>query len=106
MLQTWSDVLTLSFQELWSGVIVFIPKLIVAVIIFIVGWIIAVALGKLISQIIRAFRVDRALQALGVEEPLTRAGFRLDSGAFLGGLVRWFLIIVFLVASLDVLGLS
>ncbi len=106
MLQTWSDVLTLSFQELWSGVIVFLPKLVVAVIIFIVGWVIAVALGKLISQITRAFRVDRALQALGVEEPLNKAGFRLDSGAFLGGLVRWFLIIVFLVASLDVLGLS
>jgi hypothetical protein len=106
MLQTWSDVLVVSFQQLWSGIIVFIPKLIIAVVIFIIGWVIAVALGKLITQIIRAFKVDKALQALGVEEPLARAGFRLDSGAFIGGLVRWFLIIVFLIAAIEVLGLS
>ncbi len=105
MLQTWGDVLTASFQQLWSGVIVFIPKVIIALVIFVVGWVIAVSLDKLISKAIRAFKVDKALQALGVEEPLARAGFRLDSGAFIGGLVRWFLIVVFLVASIDVLGL-
>jgi len=106
MLQTWSDVLAYTFQELWAGVIMFIPKLLVAVIIFIVGWVIAVALGKLVNQVVRAIRADKLFQALGAEEPLARAGFRLDTGAFIGGLVRWFLIIVFLVASIDVLGLS
>lgn len=106
MTQTWSDVLVLSFQDLWTGVISFIPKLLVAVIIFIIGWIIAVALGKLVSQLIRLFKVDKLFQALGAEEPLARAGFRLDTGAFVGGLVRWFLIVVFLIATIDVLGLS
>jgi len=106
MTQTWSDILVLSFQDLWTGVISFIPKLLVAVIIFIIGWIIAVALGKLVSQLIRLFKVDKLFQALGAEEPLARAGFRLDTGAFVGGLVRWFLIVVFLIATIDVLGLS
>ncbi|TSD01983.1 MAG: small-conductance mechanosensitive ion channel [Parcubacteria group bacterium Athens0714_24] len=95
-----------TFQELWAGTILFIPKLLVAVIIFIVGWVIAVALGKLVNQVVRAIRVDKLFQALGAEEPLAKAGFRLDTGAFIGGLVRWFLIIVFMVASIDVLGLS
>lgn len=84
----------------------FIPKFIIATIIFIIGWVIAVTLDKLVSRIIRSFKVDKALQSLGIEEPLARAGFRLDSGAFIGGLVRWFLIIAFLVASIDVLGLQ
>jgi len=106
MLQTWSDVLVAAFQQLWGGTIMFIPKLIIAVIIFIIGWVIAVALGKLIAQIIRAFKIDKGLQALGIEEPLVKAGFHLDSGAFLGGLVRWFFIIVFLMAAIEVLGLS
>jgi hypothetical protein len=35
-----------------------------------------------------------------------RAGFSLDSGAFLGMLVQWFFIVVFLMASLEVLGLT
>jgi len=106
MVQTWSQVLIASFQQLWEGVIGFIPQLIIALVIFIVGWVIAVALGRVVAQIVRAFKVDRALQALGAEETLSKAGFRLDAGAFIGGLVRWFFIIVFLVASIDVLGLS
>lgn len=106
LLQTWGDVLVASFQTLWEGVVSFVPLLIVALIVFIIGWIIAVAVGKVVAQIIRAVKVDRALQNLGVEEPLARAGFRLDSGAFVGGIVRWFFIIMFLLASLDVLGLT
>jgi hypothetical protein len=106
MTQTWGDVLIVSFQELWSGVITFIPKLLIAVIIFIIGWIIAVALGKLVNQIVRLFKIDKLFRAMGAEEPLAKAGFRLDTGAFVGGLVRWFLIVVFLVAALDVLELS
>lgn len=95
-----------SFQQLWGGVIMFIPKFLVAIIIFIIGWIIAVALEKLVVKIIRAFKVDKVFQSLGFEQPLQRAGFRLDIGAFIGGLIKWFLIIVFLVASIDVLGLT
>jgi len=105
-MQTWGDVLIGSFQQLWGGVIGFIPKLIIALIIFIAGWIIAVALGRLVSQIIRALKVDKVLQAIGAESALLKAGFKLDTGAFIGGLVRWFFIIVFLVAAIDVLGLD
>jgi len=104
--ETWGNVLLMSFQNLWDGVISFLPKLIVALIIFIAGWIIAVALGRLISQLIRTLKVDRALQAIGIEPVLSKAGFKLDTGMFIGGLIKWFFIIVFLVASVDVLGLS
>lgn len=106
LLQTWGDVLVASFQQLWLGVAQFVPRLIVAIIVFIIGWIIAVAIGKVVAQIIRAVKVDKALQGLGLEEPLSRAGFRLDAGAFVGSIVRWFFIIVFLVAAVDVLGLQ
>lgn len=106
LLQTWGDVLVASFQQLWTGVIGFIPQLVVALIIFIVGWVIALALDRVVTQIFRALKVDRALQGIGIEEPLLRAGWSLDSGAFVGGLVKWFVIIVFLVAAVDVLGLT
>src|SRR3989344_1832767 len=91
IVQTWGDVITTSFQELWGGVVSFVPQLIIALVVFIVGWVIAVALGKIISQVVKTLRVDSALGALGAEAPLSRAGLRLDSGAFVGGLVRWFL---------------
>ncbi len=91
---------------MWQGFIVFLPKLFGAVIIFIIGWIIAIALGKLIAQIIKAIKVDAVLAKLGFEEALLKAGLRLDSGAFVGTLVRWFLIIAFLLTAADILELT
>lgn len=98
--------MTQSFQGLWYGIINFVPNLVVAVVIFILGWMIGSVLGRLVAQIIKAIRVDSALESAGAADVLSRAGFKLDSGAFIGGLVKWFFIVVFLVASFDVLGLS
>lgn len=106
VLETWSEVLSASFQQLWLGVMAFIPKLFLSIVIFIIGWVIAVTLDKLVARVIRLFRVDKALQSISVDKYLERGGFHLDTGAFIGGLVKWFFIIAFLIAALDVLGLS
>lgn len=106
IIQTWGDILIASFQSMWQGFVVFLPKLFGAVIIFIIGWIIAIALGKLVAQIIKAVKVDAVLAKLGFEEALAKAGLRLDSGAFVGTLVRWFLIIAFLLTAADILELT
>ncbi|MEK7145025.1 MAG: hypothetical protein AAB794_04210 [Patescibacteria group bacterium] len=103
---TWADVLSQSFSNLFYGLVAFIPNLVVAVVIFVVGWLIGVGLGRVVAQIVNALRVDQALKPTGIESMLGRAGFELNSGKFLGMLVEWFFIIVFLVASLDVLGLT
>lgn len=106
LVQTWGDVLQYTFQELWGGTVMIVPKLVASIIIFLVGWLIAVALDKVVEQIVRALKVDVALKALGIEEPLGRAGFKLNSGAFIGGLVRWFVILTFVLAAVDVWGLT
>ncbi len=103
---TWADVLSQSFQNLFYGLVAFIPNLLIAIVIFIVGWLVGVGLGRVVSQIVNSLRVDQALKATGIEHLLSRAGFELSSGKFLGFLVKWFFIIVFLVAALDVLRLS
>ncbi|MEK9184519.1 MAG: hypothetical protein AAB892_02210 [Patescibacteria group bacterium] len=105
-LTTWADVLAASFQNLFYGLVAFIPNLLVAVIIFIIGWLVGAGLGRLVAQVINSLRVDQALKHAGVERVLDRAGFSLNSGAFVGMLVKWFFIIVFLVAALDVLQLT
>ena len=105
MIETWSDVLRGSFADLWIGVVGFVPKLVVAVVIFLVGWGIGLLLDKVIAQIVRSIKVDNVLRRLKVDDFLKRAGFDLDSGVFLGGLVKWFVIVAFLIASLDTLGL-
>ena len=105
-LTRWADVLNLSFQNLFYGLVEYLPNLLIAIIIFILGWIIGAGLGRVIAQVVNSLRVDQALRAAGVERVLERAGFGLNSGAFLGMLVKWFFILVFLVAALEVLGLT
>ncbi len=105
-LTQWADVLTASFQNLFYGLVAFIPALVVALIIFIVGWLVGAGIGRLVAQVVASLRVDQALRAAGVERVLERAGYTLNAGAFLGFLVKWFFIIAFLVAALDVLGLT
>lgn len=104
--ETFGDILYASFQNLWGGVIEFIPKFIVALIIFIIGWIIAVSLGRIIAQVFGMLKIEKIFENIGLGEAVSRAGFKLDVGAFIGGLVRWFFIVVFLIAAVDVLGLE
>lgn len=106
LLNTWGQVLTLSFQNLWVGVVNFVPNLIVALVILIVGWLIGALLGRAVAQVFRALKVDEALRRAGFESFLHKGGVRLDSGGFIGALVKWFVIVVFLVAAFDVLGLN
>jgi hypothetical protein len=106
LLNTWSNVLSASFQNLWWGVVSFVPNVLVAIIIFILGWLVGSVLGRWVAQLIRALKVDQALEGIGTGDLVSRAGFRLDTGAFLGGLVKWFIIAVFLIAAADVLHLT
>ena len=103
---TWSDVLSLSFKNLWLGVIGFVPNLVIAIVIVLLGWGIGVLLGRVVSQVIKAIKIDEALRRAGVEDFLNKGGLNLNAGNFLGALVRWFVILVFLVAAFDILHLS
>ncbi|HFC10952.1 hypothetical protein MNBD_CPR01-225 [hydrothermal vent metagenome] len=103
---TWADVLNQSFQNMFYGLMTYLPNLIVAIVIFIIGWIIGAGIGRVVAQIIDSLRLDNALRAAGAERVIERAGFKLSSGAFIGALVKWFFIIIFLVASLNVLHLD
>ena len=94
-----------SLNGVWGGVIAFLPKLIVALAIFIIGWVVGAVLGKVVAQAVRAIKLDGMLKSVGVEALMQKAGFKLDVGAFFGTLVKWFFVVVFLVPAMDVLEL-
>lgn len=96
----------MSLQQAGNSVIGFVPLALGALIIFFVGWVVAVTLGQLVEQIVRALKIDQILVKLEFEKTIERAGWKMDSGAFLGCLVKWFLIAVFLLASVNILGLT
>ncbi|MCX6718966.1 MAG: hypothetical protein NTZ38_01145 [Candidatus Taylorbacteria bacterium] len=104
--QNWGDALTSSFLNVWYGVISFVPMLVLALIIFAIGWILAVLVEKLVESTFKSLKVDSMLKSAGFEDVVRRAGHDLNSGYFVGVLVKWFIVVIFLIASFDVLGLT
>jgi Conserved TM helix len=105
-MNTWSETILMPFQSLWAGVVNYLPNIVLAIVFVVIGWIIGIALAKVVRQIVHMIRLDQGLQAAGIDEIVGRTGVRLDSGAFLGALVKWFVIIAFFVLALDILGLD
>ncbi len=105
IITTWGDALTASFRDLWMGVVAYVPNLIVAIIIFVLGWVVGTIVSRGIEQLFKSIHIDEALKKTGADEVMHRGGMTLNSGAFVGGLVKWFVILVFLTASFEVLGL-
>lgn len=103
--QSWADIVAGSLQGLWVGVLNFIPNLLGAMIVFVLGLVVAAGLGALVEKIFEAAKLDSLLAKLGVEMYFERAGIRLNGARFLGQLVNWFLVIAFLLAATDILGL-
>lgn len=101
-----ADVVQSSFTGLWFTVVQYLPAILAAVIVFVIGWIVGVILYRIVVEVVKVLRIDDALKAAGLNDAAKEAGFNLDIGRFLGSLVMWFMVLVFLVASLDILGLN
>jgi len=100
------DALGLSIISTWQGVVSFVPTLLVAIIIFAIGWLVAVLIEKIIESLFKSMKVDSLLKNAGLDEVMKRTGHALNSGRFVGALVKWFVIVVFLVAAFDILKLT
>ncbi len=95
-----------SFVSLWYTVVQYLPAIIAAVVVFVIGWVVGVILYRVVVEVVKILRVDDALKAAGLNDAAKEAGFSLDIGRFLATLVEWFVIIAFLMASLAILGLN
>lgn len=67
--QNWSGTVVSSFQQVWGSIASFVPALIVAIVVLIIGWIIAVAIGSLVAQVIRALKVDKLVEKTELKRP-------------------------------------
>ena len=104
IVENWLNVLRASIQELWITVANFLPSLIGALVVFIIGLIVAAVLDKVVERVIYYVRLDVLLRKLGVEGVAERAHIKLNSGHFIGKVVYWFFVLAFLLAASDILG--
>lgn len=95
-----------SFYGVFENIVMYVPNIIVAVILFVVGWFLASWIGKIVATLVSSLKVDEALGATGLRDLATRAGFGLNIGKVLGLFVKWTLIIIVATVAFDMVGLS
>ena len=105
MVLDWYSATLEALQGLWQAFLIFIPKLVGAIIIFIIGWFIAVAVGKVISEILKRIKFNQIFERGVWKEALEKAEFKIDASGFIGAICKWILAIVFLLAAVEILGL-
>lgn len=95
------DTLVLSLNDGLRAAATFIPNLIAGIIILLIGIILASIVKRIIVQLLQAIKIDEFLHKYGVPD---RKEFSWTN--FLAEIVRWFVIIIFLIPAADVWGLG
>ncbi len=103
---SYSDAVSASLQDLYARFINFLPNFLVAVIILVVGWVVASFVAKLIKQVLHSIKVDEIGDKLGLDEVSARTGMKMTVSGTVAWLVKWFLLIAIFLAAADILNLT
>lgn len=106
MIIDWYLVTLEALGSLWQGFLVFLPKILGALIVFLIGWFVAVGVGRLVAEILRRVKFNRIFEKGVWREALEKAEFKVDAAGYVGVIFKWILAIVFLLAAVEILGLE
>ncbi|MCG2719854.1 MAG: hypothetical protein L6266_03930 [Nanoarchaeota archaeon] len=104
MIENWSGITLLALQDFWQGFLNFMPSLIGAMVVLLIGWFISDWVGKLVTEILRKLKFDKIFERTQWQDALEKADFKVSVSHFIGELTQWILMIVFLLASVEILG--
>jgi hypothetical protein len=104
MIQDWSSITMQALQGAWEQVILFLPNLLAAIVIFILGWFVSMWLGKLVASILNKLKFDSLFEKTGWKEALNNADIKVEPSGFIGAVCKWILVIVFLMIVTDIMG--
>ncbi|MDP2930220.1 MAG: hypothetical protein Q8N56_01260 [bacterium] len=105
MPQDWFSVTVGALQNLWLGFLYFIPNLIGALIVFLVGWFVSSWIGWIVAKVLNLVKLNQLFAKGQWDEALDKAGIKADVANFLGQICRWILVFAFMSAAVEILGL-
>lgn len=93
-------------QPLLQQLVGFVANLLVAVVIFIIGYLISVGIGKVASEILKSVRFNKLFEKEGWRKALQRANIDVNPSEFIGAIFKWVFVVVALLIAVDILGLT
>lgn len=87
---------------MWHSVVLFVPKFVAFLVILLVGWFIAKAIGKVVDKILERVGFDRAVERGGIKKALAKSQY--DASGIVGKLVYYALLLFVLQLAFGVFG--
>lgn len=98
--------LQLTVQPFLQQFISFLANLVLAIIVFIIGYLISVGIGKLVTEILKSIKFNKLFEKEGWRKALQRANVDVNPSEFIGAIFKWVFVIVALLISVDILKLT
>jgi hypothetical protein len=109
MVQTvrnWGDAVMLSVTQALSNFLSFLPALIGAVIILVLGWILSGILAALIEKGLKRLGFEKASQSAGIAGFIEKSGSGWTASKVVAEIVKWFIRLVAIQAAASILGMG
>jgi len=101
----WEKLITEPVQEMLKKIAGYIPNLLGALVILIVGWIVAKIIRRLVDALLKVARFDTLADKAGITNVLKKGDLKITAREVLSGLVYWLIMIMVLVLVVNALGL-
>ena len=88
-----------------ARILSYLPVLLGALVILIVGWIIAKAIRRFIDWLLKVSRFDVLADKTGISGVLAKGNLEITAREVISGLVYWLIMLMVLVMAVDALGL-
>jgi small-conductance mechanosensitive channel len=105
-LDLWTQSLVTAMTALWTKVANFIPNLFGALVVVLLGFVVAKLLDTLLSKLLAKLGLDRLMGGTGLTKLISRAGIQVPISTLIGKIVYWFILLIFLVSAAQSLGLE
>ncbi|HOX96232.1 MAG TPA: hypothetical protein PLI45_02530 [Candidatus Woesebacteria bacterium] len=106
VLYSFENSLSYAFNQVVIGIVNFIPSLLGSIVLFLVGLLVAGWLKTLTEKLINLTKLGGIVKNAAIKEFLKNAQITSKIETIIGEVVRWIVIILFFVASVNVLGLT
>jgi len=93
-------------REIWTKVVGYLPQLIGAIILLIIGLLIAKAIEKVAVQILKLARFDVLSEKAGIASILAKGEIKQTLSELLGVVIYWLLVLVAVIIALNTVGLT
>lgn len=104
--ENWGDAVMVSATEALQNFLGFLPALVGAILILIIGWIVAGLLATLVERVLKTVGFERAANSTGISSFIQRSGSDWTASAIVAEIVKWFIRLIAIQAAASVLGLD